>query len=70
MAMDSDTLLKIGYSPRLLRPSFLSNAEIDLKSAIVDGDLERVKSILKENPMLLRSDIKTKHLGRPTKQKT
>ena len=61
--MDSDTLLKIGYSPRLLRPSFLSNAEIDLKSAIVDGNLESVASIIEGNPALLRSDIRTKSLG-------
>ena len=61
--MDSDTLLKIGYSPRLIRPSFLSNDEIDLKNAIVDGNLESVESIIEGNPELLRSDIRTKSLG-------
>ena len=57
-------MLKIGYSPRLIRPSFLSNDEIDLKNAIVDGNLESVESIIKGNPELLRSDIRrTKIFG-------
>ena len=71
-AMDSDDIvLKVGYSPRLLRQNCLNNAEEkDLKSAIVAGDLESVKSIIKENPMLLRSDIKTKYLGQLSEEWT
>ena len=64
-AMDSDDIvLKVGYSTRSYKPNCFKAEEKDLKIAITDGDLERVKSIIKENPVLLRSDIKTKYLGK------